>query len=85
VAGQTCDAATNGGGGEAVPRRVGGRELVHDVARQRVVGGDRPTVGGGQDELTTAPRRRHRAKRHGRYAAESRAAVREPAGRQPVQ
>ena len=50
------------GGSEAVPRRVGGRELGHDVARERVVGGDRAAVRGRQDELAAAPLRggRHR-------------------------
>ena len=43
------------GGSEAVPRRVGGRELGHDVAREHVVGGDRAAVRGRQDELAAAP------------------------------
>jgi len=44
VAGQTWEAATNvvpvptAGHGEANPRRFGGRQLSHDIARERVRG-----------------------------------------------
>jgi hypothetical protein len=43
--------------GEAVPRRIGGQELSHDVARQRDVSGDQPALRGRQDEVVTAPLR----------------------------